>query len=249
MSGILHQKKIVITGASGSLGRCFAQKAVCEGADVILTYGRHPENLPSLLKEKALGFPMELTDMASLRAFASEVRSRWDDLDVLIHNAAAIRDRTVQNMTETEWDEVLTADLKAPFLLSQELLPLMLGKKGSEEAKKTRKIFFLTSRMAFHGGFGAANYAAAKAGLIGLAKSMAKELGKRRILVNLINPGFMRSAMTEGIPEAALRQNLDRNPLGNYSDPAEVADFLVYLCSDKMTQGTGQIFHFEGREI
>lgn len=111
------------------------------------------------------------------------------------------------------------------------------------------KILFITSRAAVVGSFGISNYAAAKAGLIGLAKSLALELGKKNILVNAVNPGFMKSRMTENLPEEVLQKNLEASPVGRYSDPEEVADFLVYLSSDAMTQVTGQVLHFESRQI
>lgn len=107
----------------------------------------------------------------------------------------------------------------------------------------------ITSRVALQGGFGCANYAAAKAGLIALARSLAQELGKKNILVNAVNPGFMKSRLTEGLPEGVIQKNLADSPLHRFSDPEEVADFLVYLCSDQMTQVTGQVLHFESRKI
>ena len=94
---------------------------------------------------------------------------------------------------------------------------------------------------------GAANYAASKGGLIAMTKTLAKELGRKRILVNAVNPGFMRSSMTESVPEEVLKQNIEMSPLKSFTDPEEVADFLIYLSSDKMRQVTGQVFHFESR--
>ncbi|HXV28176.1 MAG TPA: SDR family oxidoreductase, partial [bacterium] len=160
----------------------------------------------------------------------------------VIHNAACVRDHTVQNLSDEDWDKVLTVNLKAPYYLTKKILPLLFKRRMS-------KIFMLISRMAVSGGFGASNYAAAKAGLIGLTKSLAAELARKNILVNAVNPGFMLSAMTEALPEEVRKRNQDASYLGRFSDPEEVAGFLVYLCSDAMTQVTGQILHFESRNL
>lgn len=144
-------------------------------------------------------------------------------------------------MTEEEWDEVLNANLKAPYLLTQKLLPLLFKARPS-------KIFFIVSRAALQGIFGAANYSASKAGLVALAKSLAQELGRKEILVNCVNPGFMKSRMTESLPPEVIEKNINESALRRLSNPEEVADFLVYLSSDKMTQVTGQVFHYESRK-
>ena len=105
----------------------------------------------------------------------------------------------------------------------------------------------MTSRLAFSGGIGVSNYAASKAGIVGLAKSLAKEMGSRRVLVNTINPGFMISKMTESLPGEVKEKQRLLSPLQEFSDPLEVARFMVYLCSDSMNQVTGQVFNFESR--
>jgi 3-oxoacyl-[acyl-carrier protein] reductase len=151
-------------------------------------------------------------------------------------------------MTEADWDEVLHADLKAPFLLTQKLLPLLTSPRRASAASPA-KILFLTSRAAFRGSYGAANYAAAKAGLIGLVKSLAAELGTVPVLVNAVNPGFMISGMTENLPDALKEIQRKASPLEKFSNPEEVADFMTYLVSDRMTQVTGQVFHFDSRSI
>jgi len=143
-------------------------------------------------------------------------------------------------MSEDAWDRVLKVNLKAPFYLTQKLLPLLMRQKPS-------KVFTLVSRAGLSGLAGAANYAASKGGLIAMTKTLAKELGRKKILVNAVNPGFMQSAMTEKVPQAILERNLEDSPLKAFSDPNEVADFLIYLASDQMRQVTGQVFHFESR--
>ena len=239
----------MITGGSSRLGQAFIRKALAEGAAVYFTYHRHAEDIQPLIAQGAEGFELDLADMRAIERFAKQIKEKTREVDVLIHNAAAVRDHTIQNMTEDDWDHVLTVDLKAPYFLTKQLLPLLLRKKSEVAAGKARKVFMITSRVALQGGFGVSNYAAAKAGLIGLAKSLAQELGRRKILVNAVNPGFMPSRMTEALPEAVIARNLEANPLGEYSNPEEVADFLVHLASDQMQQVTGQVLHWEGRGI
>ena len=177
-----------------------------------------------------------------------------EHLDVLIHNAAIVRDRTIQNLTEEDWDQVMTGNLKAPYLLTKELMAILFQRKkkntpmNENEKSVASKIFFLTSRVGFQGGYGVSNYAASKAGLVAMTKSLAQELGKRNVLVNAINPGFMKSKMTKNLPENVIQGNLLVSPIARFSDPEEVADFMIYLCSDQMTQVTGQVFSFESRK-
>lgn len=252
MNKILSAKTILITGGTSRLGEAFVHNALREGAGVFFTYLNQEEKAQRLNSLGAEGFRLDLSDSQAIEIFARNFKARVKKLDVLIHNAAAVRDHTLSNMTEEEWDYVLNVDLKAPYYLTKKLLPLLFPKRSAsqdEEHAETRKIFMITSRVAIQGGFGVSNYAAAKAGLIGLAKSLAQELGRKNILVNAVNPGFMKSAMTESLPGDVIRRNLDASAIGRFSDPEEVADFLVYLCSDQMTQVTGQVIHFDSRKI
>ncbi len=248
----LSSKTILITGGTSRLGRTIIQKSLSEGARVFFTYYQNQAEANSLIKLGAEGFPLELTDSKAIEELAVIIKEKTDHLDVLIHNAAAVRDHTIQNLTEKDWDYVINADLKAPYYLTKKLLPLLFRKKSvkvENEKLAASKIFFITSRAAVSGGYGISNYAAAKAGLIGLTKSLAQELGKKKILVNAVNPGFMISGMTENLPQNVLDYHSQLSPIGRYSETGEVADFIVYLSSDQMTQVTGQVFHFESRKI
>lgn len=255
---ILENKTLLVTGGTSALGRATVQKAVRAGAKVFFTYHQNQKQADALQVLGAEGYALDLSSTKAMDEFVNQFKSKIERLDILIHNAAAVRDHTLQNLSEEDWDFVMAVDLKAPYYLTKKLLPLLFKTKrgqtqkgpfGSDSLKIGSKIFFITSRAAITGGFGISNYAAAKAGLIGLTKSLAQELGKKQILVNAVNPGFMISGMTKDLPENVLKQHLDFSPLTRYSDPEEVAEFLVYLSSDKMTQVTGQIFHFESRKI
>jgi len=238
----LSGKNILITGGSSRLGQAFIQKALVQGAKLFTTYHEHEKDVASLLEQGVHALRLDLSDMRAIDAFAKTMKEKIDGLDVLIHNAALVRDKTIQNLSDEDWDQVLTVNLKAPYYLTKKLLPLLFKRPLS-------KVFMIISRMAISGGYGAANYAAAKAGLIGLTKSLAAELGRKNILVNAVNPGFMLSRMTESLPEEILGKNREASFLRSFSNPEEVADFLAFLCSDQMTQVTGQVFHFESRKI
>lgn len=245
---ILASKTILITGGTSELGSAFVRRALRAGAKVYFTYFSAEDRACELTDLGALGSQLNLGDMRSLEVWAKKFRSECPLLDVLIHNAALVRDHTIGNLSEKDWDEVMTVNLKAPYYLTKQLLPYFLKKKKDPAEAAVKKIFMITSRAAVTGGFGISNYAAAKAGLLGLMKSLAQELGSRKILVNAVNPGFMKSRMTAPLPEPAIQAQLEASPLKEYSNPAEVAAFLVFLCSDQMTQATGQTFHFESRK-
>lgn len=236
----LKDKTILITGGTSKLGRAFVVKALAQGARVFFTYHKASDLAAELERGGARGIALDLADGRAIDAFVDAFSKETEQLDCLIHNAAATADSLIEKMSENAWDEVLNVNLKAPFYLTRKLLPLLMRRKPS-------KIFTLVSRAGLSGLAGAANYAAAKGGLIAMTKTLAKELGRKKILVNAVNPGFMRSAMTGKVPQSVLDRNLEDSPLKAFSDPEEVADFLVYLASDQMRQVTGQVFHFESR--
>lgn len=240
METSLQDKTILITGGTSCLGKAFVRKAAAQGARVFFTYFKAAEDSKELEQSGACGFSLDLAKTQDIDAFITAFKEKTDALDVLIHNAAATADAYIEKMSEKAWEDVMSVNLKAPFYLTQKLLPLLLMKKPS-------KIFTLVSRAGLCGLAGAANYAASKGGLIAMTKTLARELGRKKILVNAVNPGFMRSAMTASVPQEVLQRNLEESPLKAFSDPEEVADLLLFLSSDRMRQVTGQVFHFESR--
>ena len=242
MEPLLSGKKILITGGTSELGTAFVLKALEDGASVFFTHFRSVEKAKKLEASGARGFFLDLADKKSLDAFLERFIHESETLDILIHNAAIAADERIENLSEEDWDKVIAADLKAPFYLTKGLLPLLMRNPPN-------KIFMIVSQAGLHGLAGAANYAAAKGGLLAMMKSMAMELGRKKILVNAVNPGFMKSRLTENLSEKIIKQALDRSPLKALSDPREVAEFLAYLCSDLVKQVTGQVFHFESRSL
>ncbi len=242
MNVSLTNKKILITGGTSALGEAFVKKAVWEGAQIYFTFFSDESKARELEALGAKAFRVNLASSSEIELLKSEIQSETKTLDGLIHNAAIVSDRTIQNLTEPEWDNVLNVNLKSVYLLSKEMLRFLLKTERS-------KILTVVSQVGLHGGFGQANYAAAKGGLIALTKSLAKELGGRKILVNALNPGFMESKMTKNRPADLLERNKMKSVIGEVSNPDEVADFMIYLMSDRIKRATGQIFHYESRNV
>ena len=236
----LKAKKILITGGTSTLGSAFIRKALKEKAEVFFTFHQDLKETENLKALGAKAFKLDLSEPNQIRNFVSEFKSHSNDLDGLIHNAAITHDQTIQNLTEEEWDLVLSVNLKSIYLLTKEMLRFLLKSKQA-------KVLNIVSRVGLQGGFGQANYAASKGGVIALTKSLAKELGSRKILVNALNPGFMESKMTRGLAPDIRERNILKSMIHEISEPSEVADFMVYLMSDYVTRVSGQIFHFESR--
>ncbi len=231
-----------MTGGTSRLGQALVRKAAREGARVFFTFFKSFRAAQELEETGAQGFSLDLANVPAVDRFAALFKEKTKGLDILIHNAAATADAPIHKMSEAQWDAVMRVNLKAPFYLTQKLLPLLLRRTPS-------KVFTLVSRAGIHGLAGASNYAASKGGLIAMTQALARELGREKVLVNAVNPGFMRSSMTAHVPDEVLQKNLQESPLQTFSDPEEVADFLIYLSSDRMRQVTGQVFHFESRSF
>ena len=236
----LAGKQVLITGGTGALGRALVARAREEGAAVFFTYHQGTQEAKRLEALGARGFLTDLRDRRQIDRLKADIKSMTPVLDAIVHNAAVVRDHTLQNLTEQEWDEAVAVDLDAVYYLTKKFLSFLFKKPGS-------KILNVVSRTGLHGGFGQANYAAAKAGLIALTKTLAQELGKKEILVNGLNPGFMKSKLTGSIPREIYERNVKESALGTISDPGAVADFVVYLLSDRFQNVSGQIFHYDSR--
>ncbi len=238
----LSGKLILITGGTSALGHIFVKRALEEGATIFFTYHQNAEEAKRLQALGAKGFQVDLSKRSEIDQLKKEIQSLTRELDAIVHNAAIVKDHTVQNLSEEEWDETLSIDLGAVYYLTKRFLSFLFKKRGS-------KVLNIISRVGLRGGFGQANYAAAKGGLIALTKTLAQELGRKEILVNALNPGFMKSHMTESIPMDAFKRNVEESVLEHISDPREVSDFMIYLLSDRFHHVSGQIFHFDSRRV
>jgi 3-oxoacyl-[acyl-carrier protein] reductase len=238
----LKNKQILITGGTSALGRAFVGRATEEGATVYFTFHTDAEVAKTLESLGAQGFQVDLSKRADMNEFRKKIKEKTRHLDALIHNAAVIRDHTIQNLTEQEWDDVLNVDLDSVYFLTKRLLSLLFK---SPQAS----ILTIVSRIGLRGGFGEANYAAAKAGLMALTKSLAKELGRKKIRVNALNPGFMKSKMTTTMPQEAFERNVNESVFKEISNPEAVSNFMIYLLSDHFSSVSGQVFHFDSRPV
>ncbi len=236
----LSGKQIFITGGTSALGRIFVKRALEEGASIYFTYHESEKIAEELKKLGATGFKIDLSKNAQIDQLKKDLQTHTRELDGLIHNAASVKDYTIQNLSEEDWDRVISIDLNSVYYLTKKFLSFLFKKPGS-------KILNVVSRVGLRGGFGQANYAAAKGGLIALTKTLAQELGKKQILVNAFNPGFMKSRMTESIPMEVYKRNIEESVLNKISDPRAASDFMVYLLSDRFQNVSGQIFHLDSR--
>jgi 3-oxoacyl-[acyl-carrier protein] reductase len=236
----LKNKIVFITGGTSVLGSEIIFACLESGARVFFSYYKNREKAQILSDKGAIGFPLDMRDRQACCQLNAFFQDKTDAIDLFIHNAAVTRDKTIFSMSENDWDQVLDANLNNVAHATKNLLPFLY--KAAQA-----KILFITSQVGMHGAYGQANYGAAKGGLIALAKSLAQELGEKKILVNALNPGFMESPLSEHVPASVKESNKKRSCLSSFCDPTEVANFVVYYASDYLKQVSGQIFSFDSR--
>jgi 3-oxoacyl-[acyl-carrier protein] reductase len=241
---LLKDRTAFITGGSQGIGRACALALAETGADVAVA-GRNLENLNGVVQEvqalgrKALAIQVDVSDPAQVKtAFAEHVKY-FSRLDILVNNAGVARDTLLLRMKLEEWDTVVNTNLKGAFLCSQEGIKLMLRQRYG-------RIINISSVVGHTGNAGQVNYVASKAGLEGLTRALALEVASRNITVNAIAPGFIDTAMTEGLPEAAKAKLLERIPAGRMGTDREVACGVRFLASDESSYITGQVLHING---
>jgi 3-oxoacyl-[acyl-carrier protein] reductase len=241
---LLKDRTAFITGGSQGIGRACALALAETGADVAVA-GRNLENLNGVVQEvqalgrKALAIQVDVSDPAQVKtAFAEHVK-HFSRLDILVNNAGVAKDTLLLRMKLEEWDTVVNTNLKGAFLCSQEGIKLMLRQRYG-------RIINISSVVGHTGNAGQVNYVASKAGLEGLTRALALEVASRNITVNAIAPGFIDTAMTEGLPEAAKAKLLERIPAGRMGTDREVACGVRFLASDESSYITGQVLHING---
>ncbi len=237
----LTGKVALITGASGGIGGAIARALYAQSASVVLSGTRAEtlETLKSELGSRAHVAICNLADSVSVEALPKAAEQAAGPIDILVNNAGVTRDNLFMRMKDEEWDTVLAVDLAAAFRLSRAVLRGMMKKRWG-------RIISITSVVGAVGNPGQANYAAAKAGLAGMSKSLAAEVASRNITVNCVAPGFIATAMTDVLPEAQKAQLLTRIPAGRMGTPREVAAAVVYLASEEAAYVTGQTLHVNG---
>ena len=236
----LQNKHVIITGGANGIGRAAAQKFYAEGAQLLLV------DMPTLEEtELAHEFKERMTYIAG-DITKAETREKIREYatgkgcDVLINNAGITRDATAIKMTEDQWDQVINVNLKAVFMLSQ-LAATVMKEKGTKGS-----IVNVASVVAHYGNFGQANYVASKAAVIGITKTMAKELGRAGIRVNAVAPGFIATPMAAKVPEKVLKMMEEKTPLARLGKPEDIAAAMAFLASDDAAYITGTTLNVDG---
>ncbi|KAB7643897.1 3-oxoacyl-[acyl-carrier-protein] reductase [Polymorphobacter fuscus] len=232
----------LVTGASGGIGSAVAKALAAQGARVALS-GTRADALEALRAEiggETLVLPCNLSDAAAVDALVPAAVAALGRLDILVNNAGVTRDNLAVRMKDEEWDTVIRVNLEAAFRLARAALKPMMMKQ------RFGRIISVTSVVGVTGNPGQANYAASKAGLIGMSKALAQEVASRGVTVNCIAPGFIASPMTEALPEAQTAALLGRIPAGRLGSGDEIAAGVVYLASREASYVTGQTLHVNG---
>ena len=237
----LDGKSALVTGASGGIGAAIARALHAQGATVALS-GTRREALDALAAElgaRAHVCPADLRDTAATEGLVAAAEAAAGPLSILVNNAGLTRDMLALRMKDEDWQTVLDVDLSAPFRLARAALKGMLRRRAG-------RIISIGSVVGATGNPGQANYAAAKAGLVGMTKALAQEVGSRGITVNLVAPGFVQTAMTDALAEAQRTKLTEAIPLGRLGQPADIAAAVVYLASDEAAWLTGATLHVNG---
>ena len=237
----LTGKTALVTGASGGLGGAIARALYGQGARVTLSGTRREalEALAGELGSRAHVLPCDLADAAAVEALVPTAEAAMGSLDILVNNAGVTRDNLFMRMKDADWDTVIAVDLTAAFRLSRACLKGMMRRRFG-------RIIGVTSIVGVTGNPGQGNYAAAKAGMIGMSKALAAEVASRGITANCIAPGFIASPMTDAINDKQRESILASVPIGRLGAGADIGAAAVYLASDEAAYVTGQTLHVNG---
>ena len=237
----LSGKTAVVTGSTRGIGRAVAQALADSGARVAIV-GRDKDKAAAVASEigkDAMGFACDVSDSASVAQMIADVEKEFGGIDILVNNAGITRDNLVMRLKDEDWDAVLDANLKGAFVAIRAASRGMMKKRAG-------RIINMASVVGLTGNKGQANYAASKAGLIALTKSVAKELGSRNILVNAIAPGFIETEMTDAMTPEARAGLSGLIPLERLGKTEDIAAAVVFLASDKASYITGQVLVVDG---
>ncbi|MFH1851900.1 MAG: 3-oxoacyl-ACP reductase FabG [Candidatus Neomarinimicrobiota bacterium] len=243
----LQDKIAVITGAARGIGKATAEKFAAEGATVIIADYDEKNGLAtaSELAEKGGRVDFVKTDVSSADSVGNlfgMVEQNYGRVDILVNNAGILQDSTLKKLEEQQFDRVIDVNLKGVYLCTQAAVALMDAEKGGV-------VLNASSVVAHTGNFGQTNYVASKAGVIGMTKVWARELGRKHIRVNAVAPGFIRTEMTEGIPDKVMEMMLQRVPLGRMGEGSEIADAYCFLASDEASYITGATLNVDGGTV
>ena len=243
--GLLDGKVALITGAARGIGKAIALKYASEGADIAFTDIEINDTVKETLEAirafgvKAEAYASDASDFEAAHTVVSEIQAEFGRIDILVNNAGITKDGLMMRMSEQQWDAVLTVNLKSAFNYIHACTPIMAKQRGGS-------IINMSSVVGVSGNAGQCNYSASKAGLIGLAKSIAKEMGPRGIRANCIAPGFIITDMTMSLPEKVREEWAKTIPLRRGGTPEDVANVALFLASDLSSYVSGQVIHWCG---
>lgn len=242
---LLEGKTALITGAARGIGKALALKFAEEGANIAFTdlvideNGKATEAEIAALGVKAKAYASNAADFAQTEEVVKLIHEDFGSIDILVNNAGITKDGLMLRMTEQQWDAVIAVNLKSAFNFIHAVLPVMMRQRHGS-------IINMASVVGVHGNAGQANYAASKAGLIALAKSIAQEVGSRNIRANAIAPGFIETAMTAALPEDIRKDWISKIPLRRGGKVDDIANVATFLASDMSSYVTGQVIQVDG---
>jgi 3-oxoacyl-[acyl-carrier protein] reductase len=243
--GLLTGKTALITGAARGIGKSIALKFAEEGANIAFTdlvideNGKATEAEIAAKGVKAKGYASNAADFAQTDEVVKQIQSEFGSIDILVNNAGITKDGLMLRMTEAQWDAVIAVNLKSAFNFIHACIPFMMRqRKGS--------IINMSSVVGVHGNGGQCNYAASKAGLIALAKSIGQEMGPKGIRANAIAPGFIDTAMTQALPEDVRKNWINKIPLRRGGSVDDIANVATFLASDMSAYVSGQVIQVDG---
>jgi 3-oxoacyl-[acyl-carrier protein] reductase len=232
----LDGKLALVTGGSRGIGRAIALELGRAGASVVLSYRSGREEAEAVAAEiGGRAVEADVSDASSAKALVEDA----GDLDVLVNNAGLTRDGVLARMSDDDWHEVIETNLSSVFYTCRAAARPMMKRRGGT-------IVNVSSIVGLRGNWGQTNYAASKAGIIGFTKSLARELGSRNVRANVVVPGYVRTRLTDVIPEDATKAMLDATPLGRLGEPEEVAGAVRFLCADEAAFVTGAVLLVDG---
>ena len=243
--GLLTGKTALVTGAARGIGKAIALKFAQEGANIAFTdlvideNGKATEAEIAALGVKAKGYASNAADFAQSEEIVKLVKEDFGSVDILVNNAGITKDGLMLRMTEQQWDAVIGVNLKSAFNFIHAVIPVMMRQRGGS-------IINMASVVGVHGNAGQANYAASKAGMIALAKSVAQEMGPKGIRANAIAPGFIDTAMTQELSDEVRKEWMNQIPLRRGGTVEDVANCALYLASDLSSYVSGQVIQVDG---
>ena len=239
---LLEGKTALITGAARGIGKAIALKFAQEGANIAFTdleVNPETEQEIAALGVKAKSYASNAADFVQTDSVVAQVKEEFGSIDILVNNAGITKDGLMLRMTEAQWDAVIAVNLKSAFNFIHACVPIMMRQRGGS-------IINMASVVGVHGNAGQANYAASKAGLIALAKSVAQEMGPKGIRANAIAPGFIETAMTAALPDAVREEWKKKIPLRRGGTVDDIANCAVFLASDMSAYISGQVIQVDG---